>query len=63
MGTAPCNNIFPAQHGSIIAPEDVVTDTEAHNRMMIAKLRPGIRDAFLLLQSLVDADNLPYELG
>ena len=54
VGTAPCYNIFPAQQGCIINLADVVEDTDEHNRAIIAKLRPGIHDDFLLSQSLVD---------
>ena len=56
VGTAPCYNIFPAQQGSIINLADVVEDTEEHNRAIIARLRPGLHDDFLLSQSVVDAD-------
>lgn len=34
----------------------MVEDTDDHNRAIIAKLRPGLHDDFLLSQSLVDAD-------
>ena len=56
VGTAPCYNILPAQQGSIINLADVVEDTAEHNRAIIAKLRPGLHDEFLLSQSVVDAD-------
>lgn len=56
VGAAPCYNIFPAQSGSIITLAEVVEDTDDHNRAIIAKLRPGLHDDFLLSQSLVDAD-------
>ena len=52
VGTAPCYNIFPAQQGSIINLADVVEDTDEHNRAIIAKLRPGLHDEFLLSQSV-----------
>ena len=47
---------FPAQSGSVITLAEVVADTDDHNRTIIAKLRPGLHDDFLLSQSLVDAD-------
>ena len=56
VGTAPCYNIFPAQPYDVITLQDILNDTDVHNQSMIAKLRPGLHDEFLLSQSLVDAD-------
>ena len=56
VGTAPCYNIFPAQPYDVSTLQDILNDTDVHNQSMIAKLRPGLHDEFLLSQSLVDAD-------
>ena len=53
VGTAPCYGIFRPQPHITIAMQDVLADTEVHNKNMIAKLRPGPSDEFPLSQSLV----------
>ena len=51
VGAAPCYSIFQAQPGHLITIDEVPTIGA-----MIAKLRPGIHDEFLLSLCLVDAD-------
>ena len=36
--------------------KDVFQDAEAHNASMLAKMRPGREDSFIMEQSLVDAN-------
>ena len=53
VGLAPPYGIFPQQPALPITLEDVFFDCEAHNSEIKASLKPGLRDDFLLSQSLL----------
>ena len=56
VGLAPNYGIFPQQPALPITLEDVFFDCEAHNSEIRASLKPGLRDDFLLSQSVADAE-------
>ena len=56
VGLAPPYGIFPQQPALPITLEDVFFDCEARNSEIRASLKPGLRDDFLLSQSVADAE-------
>ena len=56
VGYAPPCGIFPEQEARRIPFEEVVMGAEANNQRILATLRSGKDDVFLLSQSTLDAD-------
>ena len=56
VGLAPPYGIFPQQPALPITLEDVFFDCEARNSEIRASLKPGLRDEFLLSQSVAEAE-------
>ena len=54
VGFAPPYDVFPLQPAERLSFEDVTNGWENHNSMILARLRPGPHDEFLLEQSLKD---------
>ncbi|CAE7361503.1 unnamed protein product [Symbiodinium sp. CCMP2592] len=57
VGTAPVYGVFPLQSARDISHAEVLADASASNARVRASLRPGRDDAFLLEQSLRDAES------
>ena len=57
VGTAPWYGVFPAQGYREITRADVLAEADSSNARVRASLRPGRDDAFLLEQSLKDAQS------
>ncbi|CAE7241467.1 FCPB [Symbiodinium natans] len=57
VGTAPYYGVFPWQGARQIGRDEIFQDVGAQNSRIQASLRPGKDDAFLLAQSLKDAQN------
>ena len=60
VGLAPPYGIFPLQPALPISLEDVFFDCEAHNSEIRASLKPGLRDEFLLSQSVAEGGRVLY---
>ena len=56
VGFAPCYNIFPQQPATTLGMGDVLEGWEVHNQSILDSLHPGKDDAFLLSQSVSDAE-------
>ena len=56
VGYAPPYGIFPEQVATRLTREDVLQDWQSHNNTILARLKPGADDEFLLQQSLKDAE-------
>ena len=56
VGLAPPYGIFPQQPALPSTLKNVFFDCEAHNSEIRASLKPGLRDEFLLSQSVADAE-------
>ena len=56
VGYAPPYGIFPEQEAIQLTRDDVLQDWQNHNRAILAKLKPGADDEFMLQQSLKDAE-------
>ena len=52
VGYAPPYGIFPEQEATRLTREDVLQDWQSHNRGILARLKPGADDEFMLQQSL-----------
>ena len=57
VGLAPNYGVFPVQPAQFLSFEDVLADADANNASILAGLRPGKDDAFLLSQSCKDAED------
>ncbi|CAE7730172.1 unnamed protein product [Symbiodinium sp. CCMP2592] len=57
VGTAPVYGVFPLQSARDVSHAEVLADASASNARVRASLRPGRDDAFLLEQSLRDAES------
>eukprot|EP00435_Cladocopium_sp_Y103_P073341 s50_g43.t1 len=57
VGYAPPYGIFPQQPAKRLSMEDVLQGWQSHNAHLIAQLKPGKHDEFLLTQSIEDATN------
>ena len=53
---APPYGICPEQEAVQLTREDVLCDWQNHNRGILARLRPGADDEFMLQQSFKDAE-------
>ena len=56
VGFAPHYGIFPLQEAEPLTIDDVLNGWESHNARILTSLKPGKDDAFLLSQSLQDAE-------
>ena len=56
VGFAPHYGVFPQQDARRITFEEVLDGAGENNRLLLASLRPGKDDAFLLEQSQKDAE-------
>ena len=56
VGFAPPYGIFPEQESTCLTREDVLAGWQRHNASILARLKPGANDEFLLQQSLKDAE-------
>ena len=56
VGYAPPYGIFPEQVATRLTREEVLHDWQSHNNTILARLKPGADDEFLLQQSLKDAE-------
>eukprot|EP00435_Cladocopium_sp_Y103_P048528 s781_g14.t1 len=57
VGYAPPYGIFPQQPAKRLSMDDVLQGWQSHNARLIAQLKPGKHDEFLLTQSIEDATN------
>lgn len=56
VGFAPHYGIFPLLEATSLGIDDVLEGWEAHNARILASLKPGKDDSFLLSQSMQDAE-------
>ena len=56
VGFSPPYGIFPQQPAQRLTLDDVMNGWESHNRAIVNSLRPSKNDAFLLQQSIEDAE-------